>query len=481
MRFDARFHLAVLMLSVAALFSGCVPNAPVLAINSNSHIFNSESEVWTLEIWSSVENAQELTFSLSPSSGVNLDKTEGTSNGPSDKVPIAVSIVPAQLPAPGESGVIVITSNGGTQNVSLVVRGAGNEGEATDGEPAGDGEGELEGEFTSCVDRVVFTDPNLRAAVREAIDRPEGDIRPQDLAGLTNLDASEANIVRLDGLQCCPDLETLVLTRNQISNLTPLGGLFTLTLLDLGENLVSNLGPLSTLENLHDLNLEDNRVSDVSPLTGLSNLQWLHLGGNLIEGDAPIEAIAQIQSLRDLYLNYNDLGDVDPLANLTALETLSLEGAQVNVADLDPLGTMVWLQELQLAGTEITFIGFVETLVNLHTLGLWSNNIANISVLEALTKLQWLGLDDNEVADLSPLSGLTELETLYLRGNLIIRIDALTENTGLGQDDYLDLRENGLNQDALCQHIPELLCRGVDVEYDGECETPPEGESEGEC
>ena len=69
---------------------------------------------------------------------------------------------------------------------------------------------------------VTFADPNLEAAIREAIDIPERPIYPSDLKGLTSFSASERNISDLTGLEHCTNLTELWLNGNQISDISPL-------------------------------------------------------------------------------------------------------------------------------------------------------------------------------------------------------------------------------------------------------------------
>ena len=67
-----------------------------------------------------------------------------------------------------------------------------------------------------------FADPDLEAAVREAIDIPARPIYPEDLAGLTSLTANERDISDLTGLEYATSLTELRLRHNQISDVKPL-------------------------------------------------------------------------------------------------------------------------------------------------------------------------------------------------------------------------------------------------------------------
>ena len=58
---------------------------------------------------------------------------------------------------------------------------------------------------------VTFPDPHLQARVREAIEKPVGDIYRSDLTGLTNLSANSEGITDLSGLEYCTSLTYLCL------------------------------------------------------------------------------------------------------------------------------------------------------------------------------------------------------------------------------------------------------------------------------
>jgi hypothetical protein len=87
---------------------------------------------------------------------------------------------------------------------------------------------------------VIFADPNLEQAIREAIPKPSGPISTTDLLPLTFLDAISRYIRRLAGIQYCTNLRVLYLAWNQILDVSPLAGLANLTALDLAENHISS-------------------------------------------------------------------------------------------------------------------------------------------------------------------------------------------------------------------------------------------------
>ena len=92
---------------------------------------------------------------------------------------------------------------------------------------------------------VVFPDPNLEHAVRNAFDPPlVGDILATDLLKLTKLWAYHEDIQDLTGLEYCSSLTFLELYCNDITDLTPLAGLTKLYWLDLRSNQISDIAPL---------------------------------------------------------------------------------------------------------------------------------------------------------------------------------------------------------------------------------------------
>jgi hypothetical protein len=91
---------------------------------------------------------------------------------------------------------------------------------------------------------VTFADANLEAAIREAIDIPEGPIYSSDLKGLASFSASARNISDLTGLEYCINVTYLDLSHNQISNIAPVGNLTNLAYLQLDLNQISNISPL---------------------------------------------------------------------------------------------------------------------------------------------------------------------------------------------------------------------------------------------
>ena len=70
------------------------------------------------------------------------------------------------------------------------------------------------------------------------------------------------------------DLTVLILTHNQVSDLSPLANVPNLEKLDIRDNQVSDLSPLTNHPTLEKLDIRENLVADFSPLDGLNLIEF---------------------------------------------------------------------------------------------------------------------------------------------------------------------------------------------------------------
>lgn len=173
---------------------------------------------------------------------------------------------------------------------------------------------------------VAFADSALESVVRAIVQKPDGDLMPADLLGVTQIEAAHRGIHSLDGLQYCVSLHRL----------------------NLQGNAVPDLGPLAGLAQLSDLDASDNQVSDVGPLSDLTVMMNLNLSGNAIRG---IGALQHMEMLNFLWLDRNQITDIAPVAGCWRLNHLFMSDNQIS--DLGPLVTMEYLADLDLAGNAI--------------------------------------------------------------------------------------------------------------------------------
>ena len=334
---------------------------------------------------------------------------------------------------------------------------------------------------------VDLPDPNLRAAIETGLSKAKGNpITPSEMAALTRLEAPEAGVRNLTGLEHATNLTYLDFWKSSVSDLSPvaglthlthlgfaannaisdvsaLAGLTNLTALWVNGNSISDISPLAGLTKLSRLGLDNNNISDISALAGLTNLSLLNLRSNSILDISPLANLTKLTKLR---LGGNSVSDISAVAGLTQLESLSLWAN--SISNSSPVEALTNLTELNLSGNSISSIVSVAGLTQMTWLHLQSNRISDISALAGLTNLTALRLDRNSISDISALSSLTHLTELRLDRNSITDLSPLVANTGLGSGDEVDVRGNPLSYLSIHTHIPALQSRGVTVEFDNQ-------------
>jgi len=195
------------------------------------------------------------------------------------------------------------------------------------------------------VEVVAIADPNLEAALRDALDIPAGDILNADFCGVNSLNLSDKSILSLNGLEYGFYFEHLDLQVNYIVDITPLAGLKNLNYLALFFNLISDISPLAGLSEMETLGLSDNDISDISPLSQLTAMQYLELIYNPVNDLSPLSELSQ---LRGLALWQNSISDISILSSLTNLQILEL--GEMPISNLSALSVLTNLEVLWLQG-----------------------------------------------------------------------------------------------------------------------------------
>ena len=182
---------------------------------------------------------------------------------------------------------------------------------------------------------VNIADSNLRAAIEAELGKASGaTITADEMATLTHLEASNANISDLTGLEFATNLQSLHLGYGEVGN----------------SNAVKDLSPLADLIQLTSLDLAGNGISDISSVTGLTNLTWLHFWGNSISDISPVVGLI---NLTTLYLGDNNISDLSPLVANTGLGSGDTVNVQYN--PLSYLSLHTHIPVLQSRGITVEF------------------------------------------------------------------------------------------------------------------------------
>ncbi|MDE0554338.1 MAG: leucine-rich repeat domain-containing protein, partial [Candidatus Poribacteria bacterium] len=316
----------------------------------------------------------------------------------------------------------------------------------------------------------VISDVSALSGLTSLADLDIGENTISDISALANLsnlkwlDLENNVILDVSALASLTRLETLFLEGNVISDLSPLSNLANLTDLDFSGNVISDVSALANLTSLIRLWFHANTISDLSPLGNLTNLERIGFNNNTISDLTPL---SNLINLTHLQIWGNNISNVSPLGGLTNLVSLYLHGNPVS--DVSPLSGLTNLRFIGLNGAAITdvsaLVSALSNLTNLTSIFLGNNAISDISALSRMTRLKWLYLHENAISDIPALANLTNREKLLLFSNSISDLSPLVANTGLGEEDQVDVRNNPLSATSINTHIPALQGRGVNVSF----------------
>lgn len=286
---------------------------------------------------------------------------------------------------------------------------------------------------------VDFGSPLLEEAVRAELGRPEGRITRTDLEQVRRLAVVGQEVldrdrqfrcslcVYLDGV---PQLDT---PWGDIADLSPLADMPNLTTLYLCRQEITDLAPLSGLP-LRELYLSDNRIGDFSVLETLPELETLYIGTNPAGDFAPVAALENLRALNLDSWEIHEPESLEPLAGLP-LEYLSLGNLFPLDGDWSALGRLEKLGELWLWDPPRTALAVLPDCGGLYGLNLGNcreqdlaalpalprleslsifNRLPSIEGVQRQTGLRYLNLCNMEDVDLSPAAALPELREINI-------------------------------------------------------------------
>lgn len=254
---------------------------------------------------------------------------------------------------------------------------------------------------------IEWKEPVLEDAVREILQKPNGDIRGEELEDITELSLSGTGIYDTDDLIYFVNLETLDLSDNHITELPDLSQVKNLKQLDLSQNEITDLDFAAHLPFVKELNLENNRIRKLDGLAGCTALEVLDLSDNRISSLAPLSALMQLRRLdvgisasaispevpvKEKYQT-NSCTDFSALAGLTGLEALCID--RLPLWELSELTALSGLRELSMAQMPAIY---------------------DLSPLAQMTGLKKLDISSCKAKDFSPIASLVNLEELSAEG-----------------------------------------------------------------
>lgn len=168
-----------------------------------------------------------------------------------------------------------------------------------------------------------------------------------DPAQLKTLVCDESGLTDIATIHAYSGLEVLNLSRNDLTDLTPLSSLPHLRKLTISFN--KNLTSLKGLERasrLEELHARKTQISDISAIEGLVRATRFDLSYNNI---TDISAFATLPLIEEVTLSDNPIKDISALANKAALKQIAL--LNTSVEDISPLYSNKGILGVGLAGS----------------------------------------------------------------------------------------------------------------------------------
>ncbi|XP_071100277.1 leucine-rich repeat- and IQ domain-containing protein 1-like isoform X2 [Haliotis cracherodii] len=239
--------------------------------------------------------------------------------------------------------------------------------------------------------------------------------------GLKSLTMTNCNLVALDSLHECKQLQYLNVKRNKLEyvDLKDLGNLQVVNLsnnnlslvhgldgctnirwLDLSCNRITRLGCLDPLRRLHTLILSSNQLISCSGISDVPTLQYLNLSNNHLQG---LDGLHKLCLLQKLDVSANNLLQFPDVRNQVLLEECDVSDNSISC--LDGL-TSCWLPlltTLSLAKNSLTEVDVVDNLLLLRSLDITNNQLLDLeglcSAVSYLPYLEVINVQDNPATD----------------------------------------------------------------------------------
>ena len=227
------------------------------------------------------------------------------------------------------------------------------------------------------------------------------------------------------------------------------------------------------------LNLENNAFSDISEIANISALAFLNLEGNPITSLAPLLGNSSEYMLIRAYgldLNENTVCDEVPKMegrgwvvkhdSIVDCERYFWERTPINITD--SVLRRVLCEKAEYEDVRCTLTNSdVVAITSIEYDGDGFDNQGYIYSIEDITPMPALGtlnLPNNKLTDIREVGYLHTLTSLDIKNNQVTSLLALLNNNSREMD--VDVRDNPLDMESVCEMIPALEEKGWNVKHD---------------
>lgn len=276
------------------------------------------------------------------------------------------------------------------------------------------------------IDSDAFREPLIEEAVREVLDKPEGDLTKEDLEQVREI------YIQADSVYTTLDefyeesgkwYEMDSRIHGPIKSLEDLRKMPNLSIVFINAQQVRDISPLEDLEYLEQVSLSDNYISDITPLKDKDRLWNVDLMSNSLTG---IEELRTWPVIRTLNLSLTGHYDASPVDSLTSMDFLDIW----NDSDAYQYLEGMRIGELHVGAAGQTELECIRDVTYIGKLYLRRSDIRDISALEGRTDITVFHMEECTVEDLSPLFTMPNLVTVELSASEQERVEQLIEEYG---------------------------------------------------
>jgi hypothetical protein len=292
-----------------------------------------------------------------------------------------------------------------------------------------------------------------------------------------SLRLEDKGLNELDPLKKFSRLRFLSISGNQVSSLSPIEGLNSLSVLE-AENIgLNSVKSILRLKKLQRLNLANNRISKEQflQLNGLNNLVELNVDRGGINKDMVRSFLSE--NAKDCTVIYDKEGlnmwwnNLDrnwksilklqfPLSNIPSSKELHQLTALSSIVIIDediksllPLSQFIYVDQLIMERVGLEDLESIEAIEDVRVLSIKESPIGDIGSLSTLSNLEKLTLDFTAVSDLRPLETVQSLQHLSLKGS---KIDNLKGVESLINLTHLDISSTSVRWLGKLEFLTQL-------------------------
>ncbi|MEF9953501.1 MAG: hypothetical protein RR838_13055 [Clostridium sp.] len=218
----------------------------------------------------------------------------------------------------------------------------------TDGTYVGDGT--LKPDTSNPGTTVVIEDKSLEEIIKRNIQGPDKRLTVENLAKITELDASNSGITSLAGIEYMTGLTRINVSNNNIEKIPSLSALMKLTTFEGSNCGIRNIEGIAQAKNLKKLVLNNNPITNHELLSNLVNMEVLVLNNSNLKNLDFAKSMPWLRGL-EVFMN-RGLGNIDGIKGCVSLEYFIAYGCSIK--DITALGGKTLLSELKLSGNNIT-------------------------------------------------------------------------------------------------------------------------------